>query len=267
MEMSAELQKFKEKLENQIISGLAHNTFEGIKTDATDHLSGSRLDTYLEALSVYKDGNVWVVELNEKANWLEEGQKPHDMLDYLLKSPKVKTSKSGNKYLTIPMKKGESTAGPKGKPNAGASLDQTLMKDLKAGLRKEKIPFKKIEKDAGGNPKIGTLHRLDIASTVQNRVSNNKEGSGTPLLHRVSVSQQYAKHTKGQKKGEVKTHKGKPVVNKVFTTFRTASESQRGTGLWHHKGTEGLKLFENAYEEALRKLETEIIPALLKSIE
>ncbi len=67
----------------------------------------STREKYLQALSYSQvSDDTWIINLDSKAMWIEEGKPPGEMIDDLLKSPKAKTAKDGcvlnprNKVLT-----------------------------------------------------------------------------------------------------------------------------------------------------------------------
>ena len=85
------------------IGALANDTHNHIKEEAQNKLHSFR-DKYLESLSPPEqmDEYLWVITLNEKATWIEEGRKePFDMKPGLLKNGK--TSKDGHRYRVVPM--------------------------------------------------------------------------------------------------------------------------------------------------------------------
>lgn len=67
----------------------------------------STRERYLQALSYSQvSDDTWIINLDSKAMWIEEGKPPGEQIDDLLKSPKAKTAKDGcvlnprNKVLT-----------------------------------------------------------------------------------------------------------------------------------------------------------------------
>lgn len=65
----------------------------------------ARLPLFLKALTVEEVEGRYAVVLDGSASWIDDGSPPRDMLDALLNSPKAKTSKSGDKYIVIPMRR------------------------------------------------------------------------------------------------------------------------------------------------------------------
>ena len=118
----------------------------------------SRREMYVDSLTHFQvDENTFVVNLDGKARWIEEGLPEHNMLDDLLSSGKAKTAADGSKYVVVPF---QHNVGPSKITPAQANLLATI----KSELRKAQIPFGKIEKDEAGQPKTGLLHSLNIST-------------------------------------------------------------------------------------------------------
>lgn len=181
----------------------------------------------------------------------------HEMLTALLKSPKAKTSASGDKYIVVPFDHS---------PGKGASsttpAQQDLISTIKKDLKKKAIPFGKIEKDPSGQPKIGNLHRLDIMNSPlkthngpgqgKGRIGDVKQGpTGIPFLQGIQISQ------KPKEGGGVKRN---------ISTFRVASSKMKGTGRWVHPGLEPTDLMKEAYEWGLKHLDDVILPRIFSQI-
>ena len=125
-------------------------------------------------------------------------------------------------------------------PSALRSLEQTL----KTELKKRKIPFKKIEKNADGSPKLGKLHELNIDS-------DQKGPTGIPYLQGVNIYQSQSEET-----GE---------VSRSIMTFRTVSDKHKALGRWFHPGLDPKHFFEMAFAWSQQVWENEILPEILKS--
>lgn len=222
----------------------------------------SRREQYVDAL-ITKPVNedVWIVSLDGSARWIEDGMPAHNMLDSLLASKKAKTAKDGSKYVVVPFDHGPGL----GATNATqAELD--LASTLKTEFKKRGIPFGKIEKDAGGMPKLGKLHAFDIMNaplktheayggTGQGRgaVGDVRQGpTGIPFLQGVRVYQ-----------SKVKDKRGKEHVKKSIMTFRIASSKHQGQDRWNHPGLEPINLFDEALEWARSVWEQEIAPEVM----
>lgn len=230
-------EQIKEKVEKGVQS-LAAMTHAKVAEMAQGELHSTR-HIYMDALGFEQIApNVWAVSLDaQKAGWIENGRKSGPMFDDLLRK-NAKVSKEGNRYKAIPFEHSKP-------PSQMTGEAQLLVTRIKSALKKEGIPFKKIEKDASGNPRLGKLHTLNIKSAPPTSRSTS------PALFGVNIYQH-------------KTSKGN--VRRDIMTFRVISDKQRGTGKWEHPGTEPKNFFEKAYNWATRTWETEILPAILKDI-
>jgi hypothetical protein len=98
--------EYEEFLEENVLHIV--NRFEGlVKNKAVSEL-GSTKSEYLSAINHRRNGvgdyTVFLDKNNVIANIIEKGQSPYDMKVGLLNSPKAKTSKSGEKYIDVPIK-------------------------------------------------------------------------------------------------------------------------------------------------------------------
>ena len=201
---------------------LARNGLNSLQKLYTDNVSFSN-----------PDENLWIVTLNEKALFIEDGRKSGSMIDDLLQRG-FKTSKDGNKYRVIPF---EHSKPPSQQSNAAKDMTNLIRGELK----QRGINYKKLELDKAGSPRTGLLHRFDVDNP---RMSEKQREN----LKGVAVYQ-----TK-QKDGSVR---------RDVMTFRVVSEKQKGQGKWQHPGMEGKKFMDKAFEWAMRTWETEMLPAIL----
>lgn len=215
------------------VGDLAAVTHAKVAEMASQELHTSR-QTLLDSLGFEQvtDG-VWVVSIDESAFWIEEGIEPDtDMKPALLKN--AKTSKSGFKYKVVPFN--HSTA--PSKMTASATYIVSL---LKKNLKKENIPFKKIEKNADGSPKVGKLHSLNFASPIPGK-------GNTPALQGVTIYQTLTKTGN---------------VRRDVMTFRTVSNSPAQAAKWKHPGLTAKHFLERASNWALKVWEDEMLPEIL----
>lgn len=226
----------------------------------------SRRSLFVENLKIFQEDQVWVLELQKPAAWIEDGLPPHDMLDYLLKSPKAKTGKNG-KWIAIPFVHNKA---PQNTPESA----KPMVDAIRQRMKRDGIAWGKIEKDAEGKPLLGTLHRFSIndrplktgfgpgqghgpvgdvrqGMNMRQREGGGPGGGGIPFLRNVSIRQR-----------EVK---GK--VERSVLTFRIASESQRGTGMWHSPGVKGAKIFESVFQWMADAFEKDIAPSIMAKLE
>jgi len=207
--------------------------------DLADAKLKSTYKTYCDNLSVEKiaDG-IWVVTLNEKALWLEEGiPASFDMKPGLLKGA-TKTSKTGNKYRSIPFEHSKNT------PTTATPKAVALVNEIKSALHSRGINYKKIERDASGNPRLGKLHTLNIASEKPSAKAS------TPALRGLTIYQ-----TKDNKTGK---------VSRSVMTFRTVSSGPGSEGKWIHPGMPANNFMDKAFEWMDGIWEKDILPEILK---
>ena len=225
------------------IQGLAIATHAHIKEDAQT-LHSFRKD-YLEALGEPEqiDENLWVITLKESAVWIEDGiSAPYDMKPGLLNTQRdgkseIKTSKDGKKYRIVPMNQGKTPS--EMSPNT-AGYEQGMVNKVKAELAKKGIPYKKLELDKNGSPRLGKLHSMNIDSFTPGK-------GNTPQLHGLNIYQ-----TK-QKDGSTK---------RTITTFRTVTEDQNEK--WIHPPVEPLDAFNKAEQFAIQEWENTWLPKILE---
>lgn len=217
----------------------------------------SRRPKFLESLSFKQiNDDLYVIALDVKADWINDGLKPFDMKPGMLKSRKAKTAADGSRYLVVPFEHGAGKVASTVTP-----AEKNLIDTLKTHMKKKKIPWGKIEKDSSGNPKLGLLHSFD----VDHAPIKTKEGPGTgkgpigsvmqgptgiPLLQSVRVYQ------KRRKDGTVK---------RSIMTFRTVS-SKHGDGRWHHPGLAPENIMNEAAEWGLQQWETVMGPRVVEAI-
>jgi hypothetical protein len=191
-------------------------------TDKATHTLHSSLSTYMDALKISSENDsVWVVYLQPEANWIEDGQPAHDMIEALTHGPKSKVGKDGKRYAIIPFKHNK-------RPQDMSRAEMQLAEHVKSELKKLKL--NKTILDDDGKPKLGKV----AAATVDMEFANSIR-SKIPLLAGVNIYQR-----------EVQMKNGKTKVMRDIFTFRVVSEKQKGTGKWWHPGTKPLGAFKEA---------------------
>jgi hypothetical protein len=217
----------------------------------------SRREMFVDNLHFIEEQNdTYVISLDAKARWIDDGMEAHDMKADLLKSPKAKTAKDGSKYLVVPFNHG---------PGKGATTmspaQLTLQDTIKRELKNRKIPYAKIEKDGHGRPKTGLLHSFDIGDKPLKTAEGPGQGkgpvgkvmqgpTGIPLLQGIRV---YQRATEGGK------------VKRAIMTFRIVS-SKHGADRWQHPGVKAARILDDTYEWGKREWEHNILPTLLDEV-
>lgn len=210
---------------------------------------------------------IWVVSLDEKVQWLEEGREETFMGEWLLKpgAKGVKRAKDGSLYRVIPMKHTEGKADVQDKPG--------MVELIKQQAKQQKVSLTKIERNANGEPKLGILHKLDIRSrTPQSQVPDLFSKPRTPEdaaklnkkladlgqtglkphggifhLEGAVISQRLKKN----KKGEVmKDKKGRSKAIKETVTFRVISSKHEHENRWMYPKVEAFNSLQKTKEWA-----------------
>lgn len=195
-----------------------------------------------------QDG-LWVVELDEKAMWLEEGRDITFMGDWLLKpgAKGVKSAKDGSLYRVIPFKQ---TSGMSDAPGTKPAFAELVRKQA----AKQGINLKKIEKDQQGNPKTGVLHKLDMkpgGTQSQypgffSRPRSEEEAAKTGLKPHGGIYK-----LQGAVVVQRKNEKGK--IKKETVVFRVISTKHKAEQRWMYPKVTPSNIFPQAYEWALQE--------------
>ena len=243
-EIAEQFGELKDKVEQVLylaVKRLAVTTHAEVQRLAEDNLHSSK-QAYLDAIDI-RNGNgfkeiapgLWVVDLNESAMWIEEGQEPHSMKEKLL-AKNSKISKDGYRYKSIPFSHSKSQ-------DLQTSQEKDLVNEIRSHLKKQKISFKGIETDATGKPRLGRLHRMNIPS------KRLKSYHVAPPLQNLSIYQSKGKNGK---------------IRRDVVTFRTISENPNSKSKWFHPGIKPPRKFmDRALEIAMRRWESEILPDIL----
>lgn len=251
-EISSQFGELKQKIAKDLKTGveaLASMTHAKTMELATTEIN-SVSKIYKDALDFQQiEEGIWVVSLDAKALWIEEGRKTGFMEELLnTQSPessgKIKTSKEGHKYRVIPFEHSKN-------PSEQTARAKELTNQIKTALKEKGIPYKKIETDSEGSPRIGLLHKFDISSARLKDSHKNEPLSGVAIYQK-----------KDAKTGKIK---------RDIMTFRVISEKHRDEGKWVYpenaKYAKGVKLMDKAFAWALNEWETKILPEILKKHE
>lgn len=212
-------------------------------------LAGEKLRSlqskYKDAVSFEQvDDSLWVVTLDASARWIEDGHGAWSMYDSLAKSSKAKTSKEGNKYMAIPFEHSK-------KPSDQSVSAQRVTNHIRDFLKKEKVPYKKIEYNADGSPKLGLLHRFNTDKSPGLLMKHPSSKAKSPLLQGLAIYQ------RTDSEGKVK---------RDVMTFRMISEKTKGDGRWEYESRQGVDIFRQTHEWAKSAWENDILPALIESL-
>lgn len=200
---------------------------------AADKLT-SRLKPYQDALSYEEiSPGLWSIALDESAFWIEEGLDPHNQRDTLLQK-NYKIAKDGSRYKSIPF---EHSKNPSQQTQKARQITQMVKKELKA----RDIPFKKIERDAAGSPRIGKIHSFSVKDSPKPS-AKAKYGA----LMGVNIYQRM---------------EGKKAVRDIMT-FRTISSKQDDR--WMHPGLKPEKILDLTFDKIQQIFDNEILPEVMR---
>lgn len=226
----------------------------------------TRLKMYLDGISLKEDNGDIIITLDAKVRWIEDGMRPHSMLESLLGSDKARTSKDGNKYLIVPFQLNK-------KPSQLTPAQQTLLATVTKSLASigretgESLTPSKIENNADGSPKLGLIRKMDIMGGPlklssgpgmgHGAIGDVRQGpTGIPFLQGVRVYQNKMKGQDGAEK-----------VQRSIMTFRVASEKHLDQGnRWNHPGLQAMNFFEETARWAQNEVDSHLAPALMNQI-
>lgn len=241
--IASQFKEFATEIEQDLkksIANLAAITHAKVQEMASQELKSSRKE-FLDSLGFEEiaDG-IWVVSIDESGLWREEGIEPNfDMKPGLL-SKNAKISKKGNKYKIIPFDYGKA-------PSQTAPSAQVIVNAIRQNLKRENVPFKKIERNPDGSPKTGKLHTFNFGNP-NGRLGGPGRGT-TPAMKGVSIYQTITKSGN---------------VRRDILTFRTVSSGPGSEGKWIHPGSEAKKFLDRALEFSINEFENKILPEILE---
>lgn len=226
------------EVEQDLIKGVANLaaiTHAKVIEMASEELHSSRQE-FMDGLGFEEIApGVWVVSIDEKGLWVEEGLEPNTDMKPGLLAGATKVSKEGFKYRSIPFDHGKA-------PSQLTGYAQGVVSKIKSNLKKAGVPYKKIETDPNGSPRTGKLHTFNWDS--------EKPGKGnTPVLKGVSIYQTVTKSGN---------------VRRDILTFRTVSGSPASANKWIHPGYAAKKFLDKAETWALNEWESKILPEVLR---
>lgn len=199
---------------------------------------------------------IYVVHLDPKAQWIEEGREPTSMATdkWLLKNAKI--SKDGKRYKVIPITH----------KSGGVDKGSTELADLiNKALKREGINMQEIETDGKGKPKLGVVQKVTVEAPTQNA----KNASLFSMPRSAATAKDLGLKQHGgifhgqnllitQRKDE-KTGK----IKKEAMTFRVVHEDHAKEGRWMYPAVQPFNSMEAAFRNAeqewdriLRDIET-----------
>jgi hypothetical protein len=235
--LAKEFKEFAAEVERDIKAGVANLatiTHAKVKEMAATELKSSR-EAFMNSLSFEEvTEGVWMVSVDAKALWVEEGiPSGFDMKPGLLKEGYP--SKKGGKYRIVPFEHTKA-------PSQMTQPARDIVSKLRTELKKKKIPFKKVEYNADGSPRLGRIHSLNLPSQIPGK-------GNTKALKGVSIYQTLTKSGS---------------VRRDILTFRTVTNGESSSGKWIHPGLEPKKFLDRAGDWALKEWEEKILPEILE---
>lgn len=183
----------------------------------------------------------WDITVENGASFVCAGIVIHnsgDMTEDLLRN-NAKVSKDGSRYKVIPFEHS--------KPSSqNSESTQKLVNSIRGELRKRGIPFKGIEKNADGSPRVGKLHTINMPSTPY-----PSSRASSPVGMGVNIYQ-------------TKTPAG--TMRRDIMTFRVVSDKHKGSK-WIHPGREASKFMDQALEWSVKHFDEVVLPEILKRFE
>lgn len=234
--IAAQVKEFALEVEQEIkkgVANLATITHAKVVEMASTELHSTRKN-FIDSLGFEEiaDG-VWVVSLDERAMFTEEGlDKGFDMKPGLLKRGKI--SKKGYKYRVVPFEHSKA-------PSQLTSSAQNIVSEIRSKLKKANVPFKTIEKNADGSPRLGKLHTFNWKSSIPGK-------GNTPALKGVNIYQTITKTGN---------------VRRDILTFRTVTGAPAQADKWKHPGLTGKKFLDRAADWAMKEWEDKVLPEIM----
>jgi hypothetical protein len=230
-----ELKKEVEEALTQGVKQVASMTHAKTQELASEKLKSTR-QLYLNNLEFKEiEMGIWVVSLDQPALFIEEGRKSGSMIPDLLRR-NAKTAKDGSRYKAIPFQHNKP-------PSQTPRKSEEIVSLVKSELKARNIPYKKIEYNADGSPRLGRLH---VIKDIQSPRPSARASHG--VLDSLTIYQ-------------TKLPSGK--IRRDIMTFRVASTKHEGSK-WIHPGMEGKKFMDEALEWAEKIFNDEILPSILE---
>jgi hypothetical protein len=238
-DLLAEVENISEKTQDYIIK------LAGMELHSTLKMFLDNLDLEQTAPGVH------VISVDEDALFIEEGHKerPFDMKPGLLNTVKEgakqpKTIKhgpnAGLKYRIIPFDQMKS-------PSNSTEKGRDLIKRIRKQLKKNNIPFAKLELDKNGSPRVSgkPLHVFNWGGEYPGKAN-------TGDMQRVSIYQTLTKNGN---------------VRRDIMTFRTVSAGSASKDKWINPGMSGKKFLDRAASWAMKEIELSMMPSLIRKWE
>lgn len=248
---------------NTELTGFKREWFLGLgkygKTASSQSSKDERVDGTAKNVRWIKvSSNIWVVEIDESAKWIEEGRDETSMAteQWLLKPGKAKRAKDGSLYRSIPFKQTE------GKKDA-AGAKPLFAELVRKAAKRQGISLTKPDLGPDGKPIVGIVAKLNISHPMTQ--------SQVPSLYSKPRTLEEAMATGLKPHGGILKVKGAVVTQRVnkkgkavkeTVVFRTVSSKHQNEHRWMYPRVEPLNSIPAAKEWAENQ-----INAIIKQIE
>jgi hypothetical protein len=135
-----------------------------------------------------------------------------------------------------------------------------ILNAVKAELKKEKLPWAKIQRDSQGRPILGKI--ADLKNIRTPTKTHEGPGMGQGAIGEQRQSRNNIPYLQGAAVYQTEGANGK--VNRSVVTYRTASSKHPEN--FQHPGLPATFIIENGYEWALNELENVILPKLVQKV-
>lgn len=256
--LKSDIDKFKAKVDQEA-KNIAVMTHAFVAAKAKNELNSFQQQAYLgkneENLRYSKLGEgVYLVELDAKAAFIEDGS-PKKFMKWLLdNNPKAKTAKDGSRYAHIPFSHTKSNSTKNVNDSKSAFYDIVSKR-----LKEENIDLNKIEKNTDGTPKLGIVHKINTVSILA--AEKNRSNFSSPRSQEMAAKIGLKPHSGIHKlEGLVVTQRkdksGKIVKEAI--TIRTISSKHEAEGRWYYPEIKPFKGMQSGYEYAKSLMEESI---------
>jgi hypothetical protein len=264
-EAAAKLNQTNEFIATQMqtaVGTIAAATHAFILQTVNAELTGYKREAYLGKENknvrwIDLGNSMWVVEVDETARWLEEGRAEPMFMEWLLKN--AKTARDGSKYKIIPFKQDQGAGKTPGfHPNKPALAAVT-----KRMLDAQNIDLNKIERDVGGKPKVGILHKIPMGreEIMAEMQPKRRDYFSMPRSADIAGKIGLKPHDgifmlKGLMVVQRPNASAKHGVTREAITYRVISSKHKAEGRWFYPKVEALNAVPRAAEWAQQQLDS-----------
>lgn len=248
--LKSDIDKLKARADQEA-KNIAVLTHAFIASKAKSELNSFQQQAYLgkneENLRYSKLGDgIYLIELDAKASFIEDGSPKRFMKWLLDNNPKAKTAKDGSRYAHIPFSHAKSNS-TKNVNDPKSSFYDIVSKRLK----EENIDLNKIERNTDGTPKLGIIHKINTNSIIASE--KNRSNFSSPRSQEMAAKIGLKPHSGIHKLENLlvtqrKTKSGEVVKEAI--TIRTISSKHETEGRWYYPQIKPFKGMQSGYDYA-----------------